>query len=411
MHRRDFLRLSAAAAAGVFLPDLLMRNLLAAGEAPATTALPASFDWDRTLILIELRGGNDGLNTVVPFSDPSYYRVRPKLAVPADKALKLNDKFGLNPVMGTLMPAWKEGDLAIILGVGYANPNRSHFRGIDIWHGATKFDEMSRDGWVARIIDKVSATAPSDQLADGIVFGYSDTVGYQGYGPLFGHELRNIIMNSPDEFIKRAKRVEKVVEKDTNTALSHILGVQDDINKTADRMAALQRKAPAMQAKFPGSGLAQQLEMTGRLLAAGAKVPVFKLTLDGFDTHAGQIYRHEQLTRTLAEAVAPFRESMKAAGLWDKIVLMTYSEFGRRVSENDSGGTDHGTAAPHFMMGGKVKGGFHGTQPSLDQLDNGDLNYSTDFRSLYATIAQEWWGYKEPFLSEKKVKSLGLIKA
>jgi uncharacterized protein (DUF1501 family) len=412
MYRRDLLRLSAAAAAGVFLPDLMIERLLAAAE-PATKepAGPPSFNWDRTVVLIELRGGNDGLNTVIPFTDAAYYRARPNLAIEDKQVLPLSRELGFHPAMAELVPGWKEGELAIAHGLGYANPNRSHFRGIDIWQSASSHDEMLGDGWVARILAKAKTVAPAEVLADGIIYGYSDTVGFQGYGPLYGHQLRNITMNSADEFISRARRVEKAADRTVNATLSHLLSTQDDINKTAARMQELQKRAPALQAKFPDSNLSHHLQGVGRLLAAGAMVPIWKLTLDGFDTHAGQPYRHEQLLRTLAESVGAFRTAMKAAGIWDKILVMTYSEFGRRIDENSSNGTDHGTAAPHFLMGGKVKGGFYGAHPSLANNDNGDLIFTTDYRSMYQTVAQEWWGYKEPFLGAKKYKGLGCIRA
>lgn len=410
MYRRDFLRLGSATAASLLFPEFLGRLAAAEGGRGAAEA-PAAIDWDKTVVLLELRGGNDGLNTIVPFADAAYYRARPKIAIPADKALALTKELGAHPALASLAPSWKDGEMAIALGLGYQQPNRSHFRGIDIWQSASSSNELLGDGWIARILDQVADSAPPDLLAHGIVFGYNDTVGYQGFGPLYGHELRNIIMNSADEFIRRARKVDKPAERQGNAALKHLLATQEDISKTADRMQEFQSKAPALQGAFPGSNLSRGLQGIGRLLAAGAKVPVFKVTLDGFDTHAGQLERHESLLRDFADSVAAFREAMKAAGCWDRILLMTYSEFGRRVYENDSKGTDHGTAAPHFILGGKIKGGFYGRPPSLTDLDDGDLIHTTDYRAMYKTVAQDWWGYKDAFFSQKGVKSLGFIRA
>jgi uncharacterized protein (DUF1501 family) len=411
MLRRDLLRSAASAAVAMTLPDLLMARLAAAGEGDAKGKPVSTVRWDRTVILIELRGGNDGLNTVVPYTDEAYYRLRPKLAIAAKEVVALDRRFGFHPAMATLAPSWKDGDLAIALGLGYPHPNRSHFRGIDIWHGASKSDEFAHDGWIARVLAKAKDGAPADLLAHGIVFGYSDTVGYQGYGPLYGHELRNLIMNSPDEFIRRAKHAPKAAAAATNAALAHLVAVQSDITATVGRLEEFAKKGMSLAGDVPDSDLARQLAMAGRLIAAGAVVPVFKFTLDGFDTHAGQRERHEKLLKTLADAVSTFRSAMKQANLWDRVLIATYSEFGRRAGENDSSGTDHGTAAPHFLCGGKVKGGWYGAPPSLDRLVDGDLVHTTDFRSMYSSIAQEWWGFAEPFLSEKKIKPLGCIGA
>jgi len=409
MHRRDLLKLGAAASFGAAFPGLAdAANPPAKPEAPAS-----SIDWKRSVVLVEMRGGNDGLNTVVPFSDPLYYKHRPRIGVPEAEVLKLGKSpVGLNPVLKDLLPGWEAQDLAIALGVGYPRPNRSHFRGIDIWHSASKADELLHDGWLSRILVGSAEGKPADLLADGIVWGYSDTVGYAGFGPLYGHQLRTIIMNTTEDFVRRAKGVEKAPSvADANPSLKRLLAVQDDLDQTADRLIELQKKPAKFKTVFPGGNLAANLKQTVRLLAAGAHVPVFKLTIDGFDTHAGQKERHERLLTQVGGALGAFRAACIESGVWDNVLLMTYSEFGRRVYENDSLGTDHGTAAPHFIMGGKVKGGLYGTQPKLDQLDDGDLVHTTDYRSLYQTVAKDWWGYKPDFLTEKRTPSLGCVKA
>ncbi len=403
--RRDLLRIACASAAVAWLP-----GVLGAAE-PAPVAGP-DMDWKRALVLIELRGGNDGLNTVIPFTDPLYAKYRPKLGVPADQVVKLDGRYGLHPSLAALAPAWKDRDLGLVLGLGYPYPNRSHFRGIDIWNAATRHDEFGADGWITRIFAKSASRAQADLLADGVVFGYSDTVGHAGQGPLFGNDMRLLVMNSPEEYLQRARDVKPSAEPAHHTgALDHVLAVRRDIASSVDRLGAIQGKAPALKTVFPGTGLGNQLAMTARLIASGAAVPVWKLVIDGFDTHAGQGRRHADLLKTLGDALAAFRLALQESGQWDNVLVATYSEFGRRVEENASGGTDHGTAAPHFVLGGRIKGGFHGTNPALDKLDGGDLAFTTDYRRLYASIAEEWWRSKSPFMSQKGMQPLGIIKA
>jgi uncharacterized protein (DUF1501 family) len=404
MYRRELLKIGGVSVAGLLAPSLLPSALI--GADPKAKEVAATLNYDRTLVLIEMRGGNDGLNMVVPFGDPEYYKLRKSISIPEAEVVKLDQQFGLHPALKPLENAWKDGDLAVVQGLGYPNPNRSHFRGIDIWNGGTKFDENARDGWLGRIVSQCNAGAPSDCLADGIMLGYADSVAYGGAGPMFANGLRTITMDAPEDFVRRAKRIPKPGEGSGNSALAHILHVQDDVNRTADRMEGLWRKSPTIPGQFPG-GLGSHMKVAAKLIASGAQCPFYKVTIGGFDTHAGQKASQQNLLNTLGQAMGAFREGLKSVpGAWERTVVMTYSEFGRRAVENDSGGTDHGTAAPHFVMGGKVKGGFHGKAPSLTQLDYGDLVYTTDYRSLYASVAQQWFGFQKPFLSEKKIQPL-----
>ena len=416
MYRRELLKIGGVSVAGLLAAPLvpLVPSSLFAVDPKKDVKQDgvATLNYERTLVLIELRGGNDGLNTIVPFSDPDYYKLRKSIGIKETEVVKLDQRFGLHPALKPLETAWKDGDLAIVHGLGYPNPNRSHFRGIDIWNGGTKNDELARDGWLGRIVAQARGGAPSDCLADGIMLGYADSVAYGGAGPMFANGLRTITMDGPDDFVRRAKRMPKPGEGSGNPALAHVLKVQADVNVTADRMEALWRKSPNLPGNF-GGGLGGHLKVAARLIAAGALCPFYKVTIGGFDTHAGQTYAHQNLLTNLGQAMAAFREALKSVpGAWERTTVMTYSEFGRTASENDSGGTDHGTAAPHFLMGGKVVGGHQGKPVSLTQLDYGDLAYTTDYRSLYAGVAQQWFGYEKPFLSEKKVTPLqGLFKA
>lgn len=403
LRRRDLLAIALGSLAFGALP----RRLLGAEAAPGPARPAPTIDWRRSLVLIELRGGNDGLNTVIPFADPGYARARPTIAIPPARVLRLDRELGLHPALAPLLPAWKERELGVVLGLGYPQPNRSHFRGIDIWNSGSAATELAADGWVARLLHGVTTRGLADLLADAVVFGYGATVAHGGFGPLGGQDLRTLVMDSPAEYIARAKGVKPPSGgAGDGSALDHVLGIQRDIAGTVERLGAIEREAPRFATVFPSTGLGRRLGMAAKLIAAEAGVPVWKLTIDGFDTHAGQARRHEELLGELAGALAAFREALIEAKQWDRVAVMTYSEFGRRVEENGSGGTDHGTAAPHLVLGGKVAGGWHGRQPELKRLDDGDLVHTTDFRSLYRAVAQDWWGYRGEFLSDRTIRPL-----
>ena len=411
--RRQLLALGGSAAVASLL------GTRAWGDDPA--AVDAAFRWDRSLVVIELRGGNDALNMVIPYADDAYPRLRPTIHLPGDQLLALDDAFAFHPGMAALKDSWQSGDLGIAHGLGYDHPNRSHFRGIDIWNSASRADETLSDGWVARILAKVP-DAPPHRLADGIILGFGSTVAYGGFGPLYGQMLRTIIMDSPAQYIAEASALHagngaahasspaSLSSAATNPALAHILKVERDITHSGARMAALINATPPPAAPFPATPFGTSLKHVAHLISAGATVPFYKITLDGFDTHANQRERQDALLTELSQGLAAFRAALIAAMAWNRTLVMTYSEFGRRVAENGSAGTDHGTAAAHLLLGGLVKGGHLTTPPSLRHLDDGDLIATTDFKTLYATCAAEWWGWPEAFVSDGVLPGLGCIK-
>ena len=379
MLRRDLLKFAAT------LPLLWLAprpvDLLAASSAPARG------HWDRILILVELHGGNDGLNTLVPYSDERYYQARPHLAIPRERVLQLSPSVGLHYALEPLMPLWEKQQLAIIQSVGYPDPNRSHFRSIEIWDTASASQQVLDEGWLARLFE--AYPLPTEYATDGILLGQRDG------GPLSGKTVRTIALHDPQQFLQQASHVRAVEQSSPNRALAHILQVQRELTHAAGDLAAHLQQVPLLQTTFPPSPIGRQLETAAQLLAAKVPVAVMKVSQAGFDTHAGQLGHHERLLKELAEGLAAFRQAMVQAGLWDRVLLMTYSEFGRRVGENASTGTDHGTAAPHLFLGGSVKGGLYGSMPSLNDLQEGDLKYRIDYRSLYATVMRLWWGIPE----------------
>lgn len=375
INRRDFIALAGGVS-------------VALATRPGLAAPSAGPNWDRALVLIELKGGNDGLNTVVPYADPAYGRLRPNIGVERDEVVQLDDRLGLNPGLKPLLEPWKAGELGVVLGVGYPDPNRSHFRSIEIWDTASSSDEYLSEGWIARAMAK--SPRPASFALDAVVV--DDNV-----LPVSGPGLRNVVLKDVESFVRQSERMQQAsASRPANPALRHLLKVQGEVHRAALTLRDRMKNAPAPAVEMPNDALGRHLDLALRLLLSRTPLAVVKVALGGFDTHARQRETHDRLMRQLGAGLVSFRTALKQAGLWDRVLVMTYSEFGRRAAENGSRGTDHGTAAPHFVMGGKVKGGFHGRQPSLADLSEGDLRHAVDFRDVYATVAQRWWNLPAP---------------
>lgn len=358
----------------------------------------------RLLLLVELKGGNDGLNTVIPYADPHYRQLRPVLGVARERVLQLDERVGLHDRLEPLMESWKARDLAIVQGVGYPNPNRSHFRSIEIWDTASSATQTLSEGWVARTFEH--APRPKGAGVDSIVIDTNSL-------PLMGPDLRTIVMQDAENFLRQAQAMKDNprVDDGGNPALRHLLAVRREVNAAAASLRDKLHAAPPPAQEYANEGpLGRELDLATRIITAQVPVVAVKIALGGFDTHANQMPVHERLLGLLASGLATFRRNMIAAGRWDDVLVLTYSEFGRRARQNASGGTDHGTAAPHFVMGGKVKGGLHGAYPALADLQDGDLRHSVDFRDVYSTIARAWWGQPVSF-GQRQVQHLGFIAA
>ncbi|MBX3620275.1 MAG: DUF1501 domain-containing protein [Rhizobacter sp.] len=370
MDRRQVLALS-----GLALPGL-------PGFAWAQRASSAA---DRILVLVELKGGNDGLNTVVPYADPLYAQLRPTLALRPDELLRLDTTTGLHPALAPLTPLWDKRELAIVLGLGYPQPNLSHFRSIEIWDTASRSSEYLDEGWVARAMDAGLRDA-ARFTTEGVA------VGSASLGALSGANA--VSLTNPEAFVNQARLV-RPASAHGNAALEHVLRVEAGVLQAAEGLRG--QGAQALATEFPGHAFGQAVRAACHIVA-GQKgrggVPVFHLTHGSFDTHRGQLGTHATLLKQLAEGLAALREGLVETGAWDRTLVVTYSEFGRRARQNQSGGTDHGTAAPHFVLGGAVRGGrLVGRMPELARLDaTQNLLHTADFRQLYATIARRWWG-------------------
>lgn len=366
MKRREFLMNTGAVAVAAWLPR-------------AACAAPAG-RYENLLILVELKGGNDGLNTVVPYADAEYYNLRPRIAIARDQVLQLDAGTGLHPSLQPLMPLWQNRELAVVQSVGYPSANLSHFRSIEIWDTASKSDQYLSDGWLTRAF--ADAPVPRSYAADGVVVGSSEM------GPLAGGGTRALALNNTAEFVRQARLAgsEGVAR---NAALSHILKVERDVTQAAANLG----NNVTLRSEFPNHALGNAFKTAAQVVASKAGVAAIKVSHNGYDTHSGQQGTQQRLLKELAEGMVAMRVAMQEIGRWDNTLMMTYCEFGRRPRENQSGGTDHGTANAHFVSGGRVRGGLYGLPPALARLDgNGNLPFAVDFRDLYATALDRWWG-------------------
>jgi uncharacterized protein (DUF1501 family) len=375
--RRAFLRTSTLLALAPAVPAFLAR-----------TARAAAPDRDgRVFVVVQLDGGNDGLNTVVPFGDDAYGRLRRVLRVPANELIKLDGHAGLHPALKPAAGLLEAGQLAVVQGVGYPNPNRSHFRSMAVWHTA-RFDpeEHTGLGWVGRALDGGPA----------VQSGHPGSV-------FVGPEAPPVALRGRRAPSSALARLDDLALPETAGAGEAAVGPGDgdDLSGfvrrvTLDAYAAAARVKEAARAEagagYPGSDLAGRLRLIARLLKSGFGARVFYTLQAGYDTHAQQAIPHAALLGELASALAAFFADLGAARLGDRVAVLAFSEFGRTVKENASGGTDHGTAAPVFLAGPAVRGGAAGTPPSLTDLEAGEPRMTVDFRQVYATVLEDWLG-------------------
>ena len=376
--------------------QLTRRGVLKAGVAAPLVFVPqvaVGATWRRHLVLVELNGGNDGLNTVVPYRDPLYRQMRSKLALPTDQVLSLDERLGLHPALERLMPLWIDRQMAIALGVGYPQPNLSHFHSIDIWETATMTETSGEDGWLVHLFKE--SRPPATLPAEGLVLGRNDP------GPSAGKNARVIALKKLTSLRKRQQKNLNSAAGSVNPLLDHVVVVQNRMDLAESWLVEKNLQDVSVAGTFPTHDFGRQMETAARFIAGGSAAPEIKCSLDGFDIHAGRFDRHHRLLTHLVEGLSSFAHAMKQSGMWDEVLVMTYAEFGHRPRENDSGGTDHGTAAPHLILGGRVRGGFYGEQPPLDRLEGQNLAYRLDFRALYATVARRWWGLDGKFLGPR----------
>jgi uncharacterized protein (DUF1501 family) len=399
LSRRDFLRSSALVALAPTAPGFL---------AQTARAIQPQRD-GRILVVLELDGGNDGINTVVPYADPGYAKHRNALRLSAEQLIKVNDQVGLHPSMGAAGKLLEGGRLAIVQGVGYPNPNRSHFESMAVWQTA-RFDPEERNGlgWLGRALD--GQPRPESGAAHSLLVGLGNL-------PVALRGRRSVVsgLTRPEDFLlsPAAKpRAAAAVPPPKDDLAAFVQRNALDAYATADRMAEF-LGAKDNSSPYPATGLADHFRLMGRLIKGQTGTRVYYTRQSGYDTHSGQLAPHAELLRELAGALKAFLDDLIAAKLADRVCVLAFSEFGRTVQENGTRGTDHGTAGPVFVAGSRVKAGLVGTTPSLMELDpkHGDLRVGIDFRRIYATVLEDWLGLASKEVLEGPFDKLPLFTA
>ncbi|TBL70064.1 DUF1501 domain-containing protein [Paenibacillus thalictri] len=391
MTRRDFLIKGTALLAALGLRGPIV---LADDGLPISSTVSSDPGVDNpVLVVVQLSGGNDGINTLVPYGMGGYFDARSTLRITQSEVLALTSQVGLHPSLTGLKALYDKGKLAIVQGVGYPKPDHSHFRSMEIWQTAEP-EKYLRTGWLARYVESSlrSSTNPLRAIQIG--------------------NAANKAFNSDSIGVPVIQTVEsfnffdaKTPKADQNRLSKAFLDMYDPLRQAANLQVTCQRGVDAYESveaihaldnayvnkvEYPKSGFAKDLQLIVKLLAGKSGTRVFYVQLGGFDDHADEKNLHAKLLSQMDQALSAFYQDLEAQGLQDRVVTMAFSEFGRRVKENGSGGTDHGTAAPMFVLGGRVKGGLYGEYPSLTNLDNGDLKYQVDFRSVYYTVLDDW---------------------
>ena len=449
--RREFLRSTVLGSALSWTVPAFLANTFSALHAQtAGQATQVVTGRDSTILLIlQMAGGNDGLNTVVPYSNDHYHRARPKIGLGPGQVLKLNDDIGLHPSLTGFQDLYAAGNLAVIQGIGYPNPNRSHFRSTEIWQTACDADKVERYGWLGRYFDNACAGCdPTIAVTIGRQMPQAFTAktptgvsldNPQNYRFMAGGRARPGEASPAEALFRKLNQFEDTGGKQHVAAMNgesmadmrdaepelenaggtigalsgpvrHSGSVLDFLERTAldaqvssDEIRAISSRVEN-KANYPATQLGNSLKLVAKLIGGGLPTRIFYVSQGGYDTHTNQLNAQERLLRDLGDSVKAFTDDMKDQGNLPRVLLMTFSEFGRRVSENANGGTDHGAAAPMFLVGSRIKAGLLGEYPGLAPADlfQGDLKYKVDFRSVYAAVLEHWLKTKsEPVLGHK----------
>ncbi|KAF0246734.1 MAG: hypothetical protein FD180_405 [Planctomycetota bacterium] len=398
--RREFLRTSAVVSTGLTLPAFLTGwRGLAQAEEPGAGG--------RILVVLQLGGGNDGLNTLVPYTDDAYRRARPALALPKDRVLDIDGRFGFNDSLAALKGLFDDGKVAVVHGVGYPNPDRSHFRSMDIWHTASDSDRYETTGWLGRYFHNCCGGKPDPVTGVNVgakmpmAFAGSD-VGVSFTNPAWFRWL-------PGDGADTEKAFRELNTGKAEGTLDYLRAVSSSVVATSDKVQAVARKRRAA-GDYPQSRFADDLHTVANMILGGLPARIYYVSMTGFDTHAGQAGTQERLLKEFAEGVKAFHGDLAKAGAADRVLMMSFSEFGRRVEENASGGTDHGTAGPMFVIGDGAAPGLKGASPKLTDLDQGDLKHTVDFRAVYGEVVSRWLGGDAKQVLGRDLQPLGVVR-
>jgi len=411
--RRDFIKASTLLGFGGTVPTFLGRTALAAEPLGKS-------DKDTILVVVQLTGGNDGLNTVVPYANEQYYKLRPTIAIPKNQVRKLNDSLGLHPAMDAMAKLHADdAALCVVQGVGYPNPSQSHFRSMDIWQAAST-DETLTEGWLGKgLKQKPLATfhlaASANEVAPLALAGAPARA--PSITSLEDFQLKTTAASGKDQAAQKSIITSAATSGRGGSAANPLL---DFVSRTATNTYASSERLKQIgkgytpKVPYPETGLGNRLKLAAQLIEAGVGARIFYVSLDGFDTHAGQgaaTGAHANLLRQVSDAIAAFYKDLAGRGHGNRVCVMTFSEFGRRGGENGSKGTDHGSGAPMFLVGGKVKPGIVGDNPNLAKLEKGNLPFATDFRSVYAAVLEKWLGLDAKSVLGAEFKPAGVFKS
>lgn len=360
-------------------------------------------DGDRILVVVQLSGGNDGLNTVIPFGQDAYFRARPTLAQKVSAIRKLDEQVGLHPSMRGLAELYDEGSVALVHGVGHPNSDRSHFRSMEIWHTAEPFAPVGSVGWLGNLADQILARNPGSMPALSVGGGASllSMRGATLIPPIVPSAGGFSLAKSAGPIAAQRSRIVDRNGAARGSDLEFLRTAARTAYDAAGRMSAI-AKAPSKVA-YPGQPLARELRLVAQLIRGGFGTRIFHVQLGGFDTHAGQAPIHAALLEQLSGALTAFQRDLAASGQADRVATLVFSEFGRRVQENGSRGTDHGRGNPVLVLGSKVKAGQHGSPPDLADLVEGDVPSTTDFRGIYQQLERDWMDLRP--LSQTKIEA------
>ncbi|MBD2701132.1 DUF1501 domain-containing protein [Spirosoma sp. BT702] len=401
MNRRNFLKQSAFTTAGT----MLIPHFLKAYEAQMMGQTAASNG--KIVVIVQLSGGNDGLNTVVPYRNDIYYRERPTIAIRPEKVLKLNDDIGVHPSMGPIKALYDEGLVTVINNVGYPNPDRSHFRSMDIWQTASDSDKYVHTGWVGRYLDATCASKPQQPFR---TIEVDETLSLA----MKGDTLNGLALLDPKKLYNQTRsglvtNLSKEQPANQHHSVSYLYKTLAETVSSAEYVFN-KAKVAATSTSYPASELGNRLKTVSQLVQSGVNTSIYYVSISGFDTHINQPGQQERLLGQYAEAVGTFMNDLKLAGRQNDVLLMTFSEFGRRVKQNASNGTDHGTANNVFLIGGGLPSKrVLNEAPNLTKLDEGDLVYSVDFRQVYATILRDYLGVDDVAILGRKFDGLKIV--
>ncbi|MEM8526382.1 MAG: DUF1501 domain-containing protein [Bacteroidota bacterium] len=378
MKRRNFLKNTAFGSSTLLVPNFLQ------SYSPERLYNSRS---EKILVVIQLSGGNDGLNTIIPYRNDVYYKKRPTLAIGKDEVLKVEEELGFNPSLAALQPLYENGEMTVINSVGYPNPDRSHFRSMDIWHTGSGSEDYWATGWLGRYLDSncMNCLSPHHMLElDESLSLAMKGEQRSGFAAENINQLQRITKN---RFLKAAAKHEHHHEEEN---IAYLYKTMIETQQSANYLYE-KSKVHKSTVDYPQDAFGKDLKQIAELITADTDTRIYYVSLSGFDTHAFQKNPQNRSLKGYADGVAAFINDLKSNDLFNDVTILTFSEFGRRVKQNASGGTDHGTANNVFVMSGNLKNaGFYNAAPDLTDLENGDLKFEIDFRRVYSSLLEDW---------------------